>query len=470
MSNKKLNIFILIFTFICIVALITLYIFIPKIKLDKRSIDINVFSKYEPINYKATYLGKDVTDEVKVSGEVDTDRVGKYKITYRVKEGIFNVRKYLTVNVVDKVSPELELIGDEELKVCSAKLFIEPGYSAIDNYDGDITSEVSKKYVDINKIEYSIKDTSNNVTKKYRTLIETDDEAPEIKLKGNKTLYLTVGSNYKEAGVEVKDNCDEDLLNKVETSGSVDTSKTGTYNIKYTIKDNAGNESSVERKVVVTEVKVEQNPSSNNKTGVIYLTFDDGPSGYTTQILDILAKYNIKATFFVTLSGSDNLIKREYDEGHTVALHTATHNYKQMYASVDAYFADLNAVSERVKRITGQESKIIRFPGGASNTISRRYSQGIMTRLTSKVLAQGYKYYDWNVSSGDAGSTTDPNQVYLNVVNGLRRDRVNMVLMHDIKPYTRDALARIIDYCKNNGYPMERITMSTEMITQRVNN
>ena len=93
-----------------------------------------------------------------------------------------------------------------------------------------------------------------------------------------------------------------------------------------------------------------------------------------------------------------------------------------------------------------------------------------MSRITAKALEQGYKYYDWNISSGDAGSTTDPNQVYANVVNNLRRDRANMVLMHDIKPYTRDALARIIDYCKNNGYPMEKITMSTPMITQRVNN
>ena len=89
MSNKKLNIFILIFTFICILALITLYIFIPKIKLDKKSIDINVHDKYEAINYKATYLDKDVSDEVKISGEVDSNRVGRYKVTYRIKKGIF---------------------------------------------------------------------------------------------------------------------------------------------------------------------------------------------------------------------------------------------------------------------------------------------------------------------------------------------------------------------------------------------
>ena len=93
-----------------------------------------------------------------------------------------------------------------------------------------------------------------------------------------------------------------------------------------------------------------------------------------------------------------------------------------------------------------------------------------MSRLTQEVLNRGFKYYDWNVSSGDAGSTTEASGVYSNVVNGLRHDRVNMVLMHDIKPYTRDAIRDIIRYGKNNGYRFEKITMDTEMITQRVNN
>ena len=153
-----------------------------------------------------------------------------------------------------------------------------------------------------------------------------------------------------------------------------------------------------------------------------------------------------------------------------MALHTASHNYAQIYSSVDAYFQDLYSVQDRVKRITGEESKIIRFPGGSSNTVSRKYSAGIMSTLTQEVLNRGFKYYDWNLSSGDAGETTDPNGVYSNVVNNLSRDRVNMVLMHDIKTYTRDALRNIIRYGKENGYTFEKITMDTEMIRQRVNN
>ena len=93
-----------------------------------------------------------------------------------------------------------------------------------------------------------------------------------------------------------------------------------------------------------------------------------------------------------------------------------------------------------------------------------------MSRLSKEVLNRGYKYYDWNVSSGDAGNTTDPKQVYRNVVYSLRKDRVNMVLMHDIKPYTRDAIRDIIHYCKENGYQIKKIDNCTTMVTQRVNN
>ena len=127
-------------------------------------------------------------------------------------------------------------------------------------------------------------------------------------------------------------------------------------------------------------------------------------------------------------------------------------------------------MQDRVKRITGQTSMIIRFPGGASNTVSRKYSPGIMSRLTQSVLEKGYKYYDWNISSGDAGGTTTSSGVYNNVINNLRKNRANIILMHDIKPYTRDALRQIIKYGKESGYTFEKITMDTPMITQSVNN
>ena len=209
---------------------------------------------------------------------------------------------------------------------------------------------------------------------------------------------------------------------------------------------------------------------------MIALTFDDGPNYNTSKIIDVLNKYDIKATFFVTNGGSEDVIKREYEEGHSIGLHTATHRWN-IYSSVDTYFEDLNSVSDRVESITGEKSYLIRFPGGSSNTISRRYKKGIMTTLTSEVLNKGYHYFDWNVSVEDAGSCVKQKsydnkkeciQNYFK--KGLSKNRSNVVLMHDIKKYTADSLEEMINYAISKGYTFDRITMNTEQIHQRINN
>lgn len=208
----------------------------------------------------------------------------------------------------------------------------------------------------------------------------------------------------------------------------------------------------------------------NAESKVIYLTFDDGPSRNTSYILDVLKSENVKATFFITGKGSDYIIKREYEEGHSIGLHTYSHNYKAIYSKVDAYFQDIEAVNQRLCDITTTRSKIVRFAGGSSNTISRRYKKGIMSELTKEVIARGYKYYDWNIDSGDASGISNCNRIYNNVVKNLKINRVNMVLMHDSKKCTLKVLKKIIDYGKSNGYKFKKITYETEMITQKINN
>jgi peptidoglycan/xylan/chitin deacetylase (PgdA/CDA1 family) len=206
--------------------------------------------------------------------------------------------------------------------------------------------------------------------------------------------------------------------------------------------------------------------------GVIYLTFDDGPWTNTGALLDALKKYNVKATFFVTRKGDDAMIKREYDEGHTVALHTGSHDYSYVYASVENYFADLAKIQERVKRITGQTTTLIRFPGGSSNTVSRKYDGGtrIMTKLVQEVTSRGYTYFDWNISSGDAGSTTDPYVVYTNVIDNLYVGGEFVVLQHDTKNYSIEAIESIIQFGLKNGFKFERLTADSPTAHHHVNN
>ena len=448
---------------LCLVIFLTVVFVVsksvPKLTLNEGNQVIDYLEKYEEPGYTLTINGKDKSSKVKVSGKVNNKKLGKYIITYKYK-GIITVKKNRVVYVKDKTKPVIMLNGSRDSYICPSGKYVDEGFSSIDNYDGDISKKTKVK-VHKNYVKYVAKDKAGNKSQVIRNLIRDDISSPVITLVGDSVVNVTVDTNYQESGVKVIDNCDGDISEKVEVDGKVDTSKPGEYKITYKIVDSSGNSSEVSRTVNV----LEQAP-----LGTVYLTFDDGPQdGTTNVILDILKEEGVKATFFVTSKGPDELIKREADEGHTVALHTATHDYS-IYSSVQTYFDDLNAVSDRVYRITGKRSKIIRFPGGSSNTISRRYSEGIMSVLTKKVIEEGYKYYDWNISSGDAGSTTDSEVVYSNVVNNLSHDKINMVLMHDIKPYTRDALRKIIEYCKNNQYNIAPITDNTEMITQRVNN
>ena len=467
--KKKYVIGIIVVTILLLVGIIFFLFLPPEFKLNKGdTIELKYGEKYKDPGYKVTKFGKDYTKDIKIKNKINSKKLGTYKIIYEVKINGITFKKVRKVKLIDDEKPIITLTGNENISICPNAEYKEEGYKATDNYDGDITKNVKITTKD-GIISYSVKDSSGNTAEITRTITKEDKIAPTITLKGNKTITLYLGNTWKEPGYTATDNCDNDITNNVVKSGTVNPNKLGTYKITYTVKDMTGNQAVVERTVKVISKPVNNNSGPNK--GVIYLTFDDGPKqGTTNVILDILKEENVPATFFVTNSGPDSLIKREYDEGHTVGLHTASHNYATVYKSVDSYYNDLLQVQNRVKRITGYESKIIRFPGGSSNTISKKYSKGIMTILTKDVVNKGYHYFDWNISSGDAGETTSSSGVYNYVVKSLSKNRSNVVLMHDIKPYTRDALRNIIRYGKNNGYTFAKITMSTPMVTHHVNN
>ena len=439
------------------VSLFFNYVLLPQIKLTGgKKLVLEYKDEYKEKGYKASHLGEDLTKKVKVKGKVNTEKLGVYKITYKVGSGLLSREVTRTVEVRDQTKPKLK-ISKGDIYVCPGTEYKIEKIEATDNYDGDLTNKVEGS-IKKDMVTYSVADSHGNKKSVTKKILYEDIEKPIITLNGTEVYDMCANEVYKDPGYTATDNCDKDLTSKVIVNGNVDNSLVGEYKLSYKVKD----EGVAERTVRV---------SNGDANGTVYLTFDDGPNeGTTNVILDILKEEGVKATFFVTGYGPDELIKREYDEGHTVALHSQTHNYATIYSSDDAYFNDLKQIHDRVYNITGYDSKFIRFPGGASNTVSRKYSQGIMSRISQEVLNRGYKYYDWNISSGDAGSTTDSHQVYLNVVNGLRKDRVNMVLMHDIKPYTRDAVRDIIRYCKENGYQIKKIDNCTTMITQRVAN
>lgn len=460
MKNK--NKLILIIGVVLIIFLL-IYLFIPFFKLKgKREITLEVNNEYKENGYLTN------AKVLEVSNNINTSKLGTYTVLYKYKKYNKIKEAIRVVNIVDKTPPELDLIGNLEINNCS-KSYQEEGYAAFDNYDGDLTQKVEKEIKD-GKIIYRVKDSSNNITTKERIFSNIDKEGPVIKLKGS-SVNLKINNKYVEQGYTVTDNCDDDLTSKVEITNNININKEGTYEVIYKVKDKSGNESKEVRKVTVYTPKKCFSSVSNGKPGVIYLTFDDGPSTKNTaRLLDILKEENVKATFFLTdKTNTDYLIKRMYDEGHTIGLHTASHNYKYIYSSTTNFIKDIEKIQEKVARITGEKSSIIRFPGGSSNTVSS-FNPGIMCTLSNMVIEKGYHYFDWNVSSGDAGSKRSKKNTYRNVTNNLSKNRANVVLMHDIYDSTVDAVKDIIKYGKDNGYTFEKITMDTEMYTHYVNN
>ena len=470
----------LIFLGICIFLLLLILLMSPtyKIKYDDKEITDSEISipvnSYKMPDVETKYFGLNFSKFVTEKDNIDYNTLGEYEITYELKNAVLNKKRTIKVKIVDNEKPVITLLGNLNSDVmCSVDKYQEEGYTATDNYDGDITSKVTLTK-ESNKITYEVEDSSGNKDSVERNINAIDITPPNLQLNGYENTYIMLNSNYEEQGITIIDDCDSNLSDYT-TDGTVDTSKVGLYIITYTAKDKHGNENSIKRYVYVYDPATSANLNGNDN-GVIYLTFDDGPYEYTSQILDTLAKYNIKATFFVTGKGSDDLIKREYDEGHTVGIHTYTHQWS-IYSSEDTFFNDLNLVSNRVESITGVKPTIMRFAGGSSNTISRKYNKGIMTVLTSEVLEKGYHYFDWNVSVEDAGSCAykknyngKENCIMANFQNGLSKSRTNVVLMHDIKKYTADSLNNMIGYALQNGYTFAKITMSTEQIHQKVNN
>lgn len=193
---------------------------------------------------------------------------------------------------------------------------------------------------------------------------------------------------------------------------------------------------------------------------VCYLTFDDGPSDRTLEILDILDKYDAKATFFVIGSAKLQYLPKIAEKGHTIGLHSNTHDYSKIYKSTDAFFNDLNTLSDKVYDLIGVHSKVIRFPGGGSNKVSKSYCKGVMTRLTNQVKIKGYAYFDWNVDSGDASAKNVPAKTIVNnVLNAATKKNSICVLMHDTssKKTTVEALPEILKGLKSMGYRFEAL-------------
>jgi peptidoglycan/xylan/chitin deacetylase (PgdA/CDA1 family) len=249
--------------------------------------------------------------------------------------------------------------------------------------------------------------------------------------------------------------------------GEVDPYLAGNFSVTYSVSDGAGNKAETVRTIIVTPKAQTQTVVPAGK--VIYLTFDDGPGPWTNELLDVLKKYDVKATFFVINSGYPDVLKRIVSEGHAIGVHSVTHDYSTIYESPEAFFDDLLSMQRLIEEYTGVTTTLMRFPGGSSNTVSC-FSPGIMTYLTQAVEDMGFQYFDWNVDSNDAGGARKAETVFKNVCQGVQRQRISVVLQHDVKDFSVQAVERIIQWGLENGYTFLPLSPDSPGAHHGVNN
>ena len=198
----------------------------------------------------------------------------------------------------------------------------------------------------------------------------------------------------------------------------------------------------------------------------VYLTFDDGPSSNTDAILDTLAQYNVKATFFLVANedgASKDKIKRMFNEGHSIGIHSYSHKYSDIYASLDAFKDDVDSMRDYLEGIIGYKPDLYRFPGGSGNKVTNVDIRECISYLNS----EGIRYYDWNVSSGDAATNAyTSDELVENVMKDVLKYKTSVVLLHDAdgKGATAEALPALIETLQASGVKLLPIVDDTPLI------
>ena len=360
------------------------------------------------------------------------------------------------------VQVDVKLQGDAVMTVEKGDSFEDPG--AIARADGrevrvKVAGQVDTQTPGTYQLRYRARYLLSSA-EIGRTVHVVDTRPPVLTLRGDSEIKLTMGGTFEEPGYHAVDSDGRDITANVQVDGEVNIVKTGTYVVTYTVTDAKGRTTTAQRTVVVEAAKQPEVVQPEGK--VIYLTFDDGPrTGKIDRLLEILDRYQIKATFFVQGSNSNlaENLQAIAAAGHSVGIHTMTHDYKTIYANEDAFLKDLYGMQALIQQHTGIITTLMRFPGGTSN--GRSDNNCNMQELVNTVTGLGFQYFDWNVDSDDGGSARTADEVYKNVIDGIGNKKMACVLMHDTKDFTIDAVERIIQWGLEHGYSFQSLTPET---------
>jgi len=393
-----------------------------------------------------------------VSSDLNPQKPGTYRMRYLLVDGKEIVAQTSRkIKVVDTTPPALVLNGKTVTDVCPGQNYADEGARAIDLVDGDLTSSI-KITSEEGKLTYHVADTAGNSVSLIREIHVRDIDAPVF----DASDEISVLEGGQLPNIVATDRCEGDLSALVTTDKIIDTSVVGDQTLTYSVVDSKGNAATFTQVIHVKK---------SHSASTIFLTFDDGPSYLTDDFLDLLAEFDVKATFFINKkSGYDTIIQRAYREGHSIGMHSYSHVYSRIYASEDAFFQDLYAEQAWIKNLTGETSRLYRFPGGSSNTVSN-FNPGIMTLLTQSIREKGIQYFDWNLSSGDAGKH-DAEFITNYVLKQLGSRSNYVMLMHDSGGHesTLEALRNILTYAKQEGYSFSALNVNSHPAHHGVKN
>ena len=305
----------------------------------------------------------------------------------------------------DTVPPVIELRSDPDYAVYPGQKYEEEGYTASDDRDGDLTEAVSRS-VEKDRITYTVSDRAGNITVRTRQI------------------------PYAEASADTDEEEEEDAAEELGQ---------------------------------MRESFPDEDETAAGSGRVIYLTFDDGPGQYTERLLEILRRNDVHVTFFVTgaFPVYEDMIRREYEAGHSIGIHTQTHDFERIYADADAFWEDNSRMQEIIVRQTGHPTNLMRFAGGSSNSLGTSQSPGIMQALVNQAGERGFQYFDWNVSSGDGGMEGDSAMVISRITDQIRNFDTSVVLCHDTKEYTVNAMEYLIPWLLDNGYEIRPLSVDS---------
>lgn len=368
---------------------------------------------------------------------------------------------------VNKLENQIESLRSEINSVTNDKLLLENQVSQLSSVNNELTLKYEKLNTETATFQATVSDLQTQLTQlnSEKESLKTELDSVSSQLKKAQDSNNSLTSKNKSLNSQITSLNSTITTLKNENKALRDT----IAGFGGTVPEEGGSDESDES-LTENDTSVSTEP-----TKIAYLTFDDGVSKYTNDILDILAQYNVKATFFPNwrpgITDHKEKYQRMVEEGHAIGNHTYSHEYKDVYSTLDGFKSEVTKLNDKISELTGYTPTIFRFPGGSNNTVHKSYNTNIIQPAISALADMGMEYYDWNVDSGDAASSKGASKDTI-VKNVLSRATMNkaVILMHDTntKGTTVQALPEIIEGLIEKGYSFGVLTDGSAPVVQYV--